>query len=149
METMECREIQKGDESALLKLIIQLAIFEKEPNAVEITEEDLTRCLFDTKICFGWVALSGSNIIGMAICYTRFSTWKGECTYLEDLIVSESFRGKGVGKFLLNKVIDHAANNNRVYAMWQVLDWNTDAIEFYKKMGVEFESNWLNVKRCV
>ena len=146
MEGIEYRPIERGDEVALLWLIKELAVFEREPEAVIISEVDLTECLFEKKICYGWVAILHSECVGMAICYTRFSTWKGECSFLEDLVVAQEHRGKGIGKALLERVIAYARENKQAYAMWQVLDWNRDAIEFYKKMGDEFETERLNVK---
>jgi ribosomal protein S18 acetylase RimI-like enzyme len=85
------------------------------------------------------------RVIGMALYYIRYSTWKGSRVYLEDLIVSESFRGKGVGKLLLDALVDRARQEGYSGMMWQVLDWNEPAINFYKKYNARFDDEWVNV----
>jgi ribosomal protein S18 acetylase RimI-like enzyme len=91
-----------------------------------------------------WVAEKDGLIVGMALCYIRYSTWKGPVLYLEDLIVTESFRSNGIGKALFEKCIAHAKHNNYRRMVWQVLDWNTPAIDFYKGYGAQIEDGWLN-----
>ncbi|MCY1532921.1 Acetyltransferase (GNAT) family protein [compost metagenome] len=91
-----------------------------------------------------FVAEEDNIVIGLALFYTRYSTWKGRRLYLEDFLVTESYRGKGVGKLLFERVIQEAKENNYNGMCWQVLDWNTPAINFYQKYNAEIEHGWLN-----
>jgi len=95
-------------------------------------------------VAVAWVAEYDSKVIGMAICYLRYSTWKGTMLYLEDLIVTQSYRGKGMGKALLEQCFSYARENKYPRVLWQVLDWNTPAIDFYKKYNAQFDAAWLN-----
>ena len=147
---MNIRIGKKEDMASVLGLIQELADFEKEPEAVKITVEDLIRDGFGQQPLFHvFVAEMNSNsgekeIVGIALYYYRYSTWKGPVLYLEDLIVTESFRGNGIGKALFEKCIAHAKHNNYRRMVWQVLDWNTPAIDFYKGYGAQIEDGWLN-----
>lgn len=137
------RKAQKTDMSKVLDLIVELAIYEKEPEAVEITVEDLIRYGFGTASEFDcFVAEVDQNIIGIALVYTRFSTWKGVVLHLEDLIVSEAMRGHGIGSALLDEVIKYAATLGVKRVSWDVLDWNTPAIEFYEHKGADVKRDW-------
>ena len=142
---MIIRKATKKDMPFVLALIQELATFEKEPDAVVVTVDDLVRDGFSEQPLFHcFVAEVENQIIGMALYYYRYSTWKGRRLYLEDLIVTESFRGKGVGKLLFEALISKAKNENCTGMMWQVLDWNQSAIDFYKKYGTRFDEGWLN-----
>ncbi|MFN4942110.1 MAG: GNAT family N-acetyltransferase [Bacteroidota bacterium] len=134
-----------ADVAAMMQLIHELAVFEKAPNEVVANAETLLQSGFQEHPLFvAWVAEKDGLIVGMALCYIRYSTWKGPVLYLEDLIVTESFRGNGIGKALFEKCIAHAKHNNYRRMVWQVLDWNTPAIDFYKGYGAQIEDGWLN-----
>lgn len=134
-----------SDVAAMMQLIHELAVFEKAPNEVVANAETLLQSGFQEHPLFvAWVAEKDGLIVGMALCYIRYSTWKGPVLYLEDLIVTESFRGNGIGKALFEKCIAHAKHNNYRRMVWQVLDWNTPAIDFYKGYGAQIEDGWLN-----
>lgn len=134
-----------ADVAAMMQLIHELAVFEKAPNEVVANAETLLHNGFQEHPLFvAWVAEKDGLIVGMALCYIRYSTWKGPVLYLEDLIVTESFRGNGIGKALFEKCIAHAKHNNYRRMVWQVLDWNTPAIDFYKGYGAQIEDGWLN-----
>lgn len=137
------REAVKNDMSRVHELITELAIFEKEPNAVKITTEDLITFGFgnDPKFqCF--VAEADGEIEGIALVYTRFSTWKGLVLHLEDLIVSQHKRGHGLGTMLLDRVVTYAEGLGVKRVSWEVLDWNEPAITFYEKKGADVKRDW-------
>ncbi|WP_445748491.1 GNAT family N-acetyltransferase [Polaribacter sp.] len=137
------RQGQPKDAQAILDLIIELAVFEKEPNAVEITKEDLLKDGFSENPKFRlFVAEEENIIIGMALFYERYSTWKGKTIHLEDLIVTHQKRNLGVGKALYTAVLKYAYDHNFNRVAWEVLDWNTNAIEFYKSTGATYLSGW-------
>jgi ribosomal protein S18 acetylase RimI-like enzyme len=128
-----------------MRLIHELALFEKAPNEVIATEETLLKYGFgENPLFISWVAEMQGNVVGMALCYIRYSTWKGPVLYLEDLVVTENARGMGIGKALFEQCIDYAKNQNYSRMVWQVLDWNEPAIEFYRRYQASFESEWLN-----
>jgi len=129
--------------SSVLKLVNELAVFEKEPNAVKVTVEDLIVNGFkDNPAFFTFVAELEGVIVGMALFYNRFSTWEGPSLHLEDLIVTEKFRGKGIGKALYDKVLDFALQKGIKRVEWVVLDWNRPAIAFYKSTGAVMLEDW-------
>ena len=138
--------IRKGipeDMPEVLALITELAIFEKEPNAVVVTVEDLVRDGFsDNPLFYTFVAEVQNKIIGVALYYYRFSTWKGKTIHLEDLIVKETNRGTGAGFALYTEIIKQGKKDNVRRIEWNVLDWNTPAIEFYKKSGATVLDDW-------
>ena len=120
-----------------------MAIFEKEPQAVEITTKDLLEDGFSNNPKFKlFVAEENSNIIGIALFYERYSTWKGRAIHLEDLIVTKSKRKLGVGKALYKAVLKYAYDNNFNRVAWEVIDWNTNAINFYKSTGATYLNDW-------
>lgn len=139
-------QIRKGtpkDMSAVLDLITELAIFEKEPDAVVISSEDLVRDGFSENPLFHtFVAEVNQEIIGVALYYYRFSTWKGKTIHLEDLIVKENKRGTGAGFALYSEIIKQGKKDNVRRIEWNVLDWNTPAIEFYEKSGAKVLTDW-------
>lgn len=129
----------------MMSLIKELALFEKAPNEVINTEERMLHEGFGEIPLFkAFVAEHNHSVIGLSIFYYRYSTWKGKCLYLEDLIVTEARRGEGIGKQLFEKTKEFALKDGCTKMNWQVLDWNTPAIEFYKKYGSVFEDEWLN-----
>lgn len=142
-----------GDMKAVLDLIKELAIFEKEPDAVVVTEADLIRDgfaenpLFHTFVAEIETDLGENNsskeIIGMALYYYRYSTWKGKTIHLEDLIVKENHRGTGAGYSLYSEIIKQGKRDNVRRIEWNVLDWNTSAIDFYKNSGAKVLEDWL------
>lgn len=141
------RQGTKADIPSVYSLIKELAAFENAADKVKITENALQEGGFGPQSIFDFiVAESGDQIIGMALYYPRFSTWNGKTLYLEDLIVTESSRGRGVGKKLMDELIQIAQQSGAVLMHWEVLDWNTPAIEFYKKYQAEFDDEWINVK---
>jgi GNAT superfamily N-acetyltransferase len=140
------RIAQAGDEESIHRLIVELAVFEHEPNAVIVPEEALYNHLFVEKICFAIVAVDVEKaaVIGFALYYFSYSTWKGKCLYLEDIYVQEIHRKLGIGQVLFDMVIDVAKENKVARMDWQVLNWNLPAIEFYKKNKTELSDQWLN-----
>lgn len=143
--SVNIRVANAADCPRLLELINELAVYEKAPEEVTVTLEHFIDAGFGTNpVWKAFVAEVDDNVIGFALYYTRYSTWKGCRLYLEDFIVTEDFRGKGVGKLLFEKVIDEAKNGNYIGMVWQVLDWNEPAINFYNKYASNFEAGWLN-----
>jgi GNAT superfamily N-acetyltransferase len=140
------RFAQPGDEISINRLIVELAVFEREPSAVIVSPTSLYNHLFVEKICFAIVAedLQTNAIIGFALYYFSYSTWKGKCLYLEDLYVQEIHRKFGIGQVLFDMVVGVAKENKVVRMDWQVLNWNVSAIEFYKKNNTELSDQWLN-----
>lgn len=139
------RQGRKEDCTRTLELIQELAIYEKAPAEVAVTLKDLESDGFgESNIFEMFVAEQNQEIIGVAIFYEKYSTWKGRCIYLEDLIVTESKRGIGAGKALFESVIKYAKQHNSGRMEWQVLDWNTPAIDFYKSYNAELDETWIN-----
>jgi GNAT superfamily N-acetyltransferase len=130
----------------LLELIQELAVYERAPDEVTVTLEEFIDAGFGSSpVWKAFVAEEGDVILGFALFYTRYSTWKGRRLYLEDFLVTEESRGKGIGKILFEKVIEEAGNGNYNGMVWQVLDWNEPAINFYNKYTADLEAGWLNV----
>jgi GNAT superfamily N-acetyltransferase len=128
-------------------LIVELAIYERAGNEVETTVAQLIEDGFGPERIFElFVAESEGAIVGMALWYTKYSTWKGKCGFLEDLVVRDEFRDKGIGRALFEAVAAECAQRNFGRMEWQVLDWNEPAIGFYKKLGAELDPEWLNGK---
>lgn len=140
---MIIRKASQNDMPSVLELIQELATFEKEPDAVVVTVEDLIRDGFSENPLFHcFVAEVDNEIIGMALYYYRFSTWKGKTIHLEDLIVKESKRGRGAGFALYKEIIKKGKAENVRRIEWNVLDWNTPAIDFYEKSGAKVLGDW-------
>lgn len=143
---MIIRKAEIADFTSVHRLILELAHYEKAPDEVITTPNTLSDfCLRENPFVFCWVAEIDSVIVGTAICYIRYSTWKGPVLYLEDIVVSELYRRKGVGSELLNVVFSFARENAFNKVTWQVLDWNELAIDFYKKFNANFDDSWVNV----
>ena len=141
------RKAEKKDSLAILNLIKELALFEKEPESVKLKLSDIENDGFGTKPLFECiVAEINKRIIGMAIYYPRYSTWNGPTIHLEDLIVSEQYKGKGIGTQLYSNFIKMAFNSGVKRVEWNVLDWNSPAINFYKKSGAKVLDDWRSVQ---
>ena len=139
------REAVKEDCPRLLELVQELALFEKAPEEVTVTLEEFIDAGFGEKpVWKTFVAELDGLIVGFALYYIRYSTWKGCRMYLEDLIVTESWRGKGVGKLLFDRLIIEAREVGFNGMSWQVLDWNEPAIKFYKKYEAALDGTWIN-----
>jgi len=137
------RKATKNDMPSVLELIQELATFEKEPDAVVVTVDDLVRDGFSENPLFQcFVAEVENEIIGMALYYYRYSTWKGKTIHLEDLIVKENKRGTGAGFALYKEIIKQGKAENVRRIEWNVLDWNTPAIDFYEKSGAKVLGDW-------
>ena len=140
---MIIRKATKNDMPSVLELIQELATFEKEPDAVVVTVDDLVRDGFSANPLFQcFVAEVENEIIGMALYYYRYSTWKGKTIHLEDLIVKENKRGTGAGFALYKEIIKQGKAENVRRIEWNVLDWNTPAIDFYEKSGAKVLGDW-------
>lgn len=143
MDNLIIRKATENDVPAILGLIQELASFEREPDAVAVTEPELLQDGFGESPLFScFVAIIESKVVGMALFYPCYSTWKGRSWHLEDLIVTEPHRGKGIGFALLKKFIFFAHNTGVRRIQWVVLDWNTTAINFYEKHGAKTLSDW-------
>jgi len=142
---LEIRASKKEDIGAMMELIRELALYEKAPEQVTVTLEEFTECGFGEKPVYtSYVALWEGKIVGLALMYIRYSTWKGRRTYLEDLVVSEKYRGKGIGKKLFDRCILETHEKGYNGMTWQVLDWNEPAIHFYKKYPYTHDPEWVN-----
>ena len=140
---MIIRKATPQDMPKVLELIQELATFEKEPDAVIITVKDLIRDGFCEKpLFYTFVAEVENKVIGLALYYYRYSTWKGKTIHLEDLIVQESSRGTGAGFALYSEIIKQGKRDTVRRIEWNVLDWNSPAIEFYKKSGAKILDDW-------
>lgn len=139
------RRAVKEDCPRLLELITELAIYEKAPNDVTVTLEHFEESGFGKNpVWWTFVAEVDGVIQGFALYYIRYSTWKGQAMYLEDIIVTESMRGNKIGKLLFERLIGEAREKKFNRIIWQVLDWNEPAINFYKKYNADFDGGWLN-----
>jgi len=169
------RRAEERDVPQMLALVKELAVFERAPDEVTVTEAHMRDGGFGADpVWVGWVAEVRSDnetirrsenesapshpltsrgsakrspsygIVGMAVCYERYSTWKGRRLYLEDIIVTESARGQRIGEKLFMECVRYAVAQNHSGMLWQVLDWNTDAIRFYDRFGAKYSSEWLN-----
>jgi GNAT superfamily N-acetyltransferase len=143
---IELRRATQDDISSILELVNALAVFEKAPEEVTATVQDYIENGFGANPIFScFLAYYNGQLAGFSLWYYRFSTWKGKRLYLEDLYVKDDYRGKGIGKQLIEACIEEAKHTNCTGMMWQVLDWNTPAIEFYKRYNASFDGEWLNV----
>ncbi|MBM3432226.1 MAG: GNAT family N-acetyltransferase [Bacteroidetes bacterium] len=142
---MQIRRARKEDCPRLLELIRELALYERAPQEVTITLEHFTESGFGEKpVWWAFVAEENGFIHGFALYYIRYSTWKGQAMYLEDILVTEKSRGKGIGKLLFDRLIEEAKERSFKCIIWQVLEWNEPAINFYKKYNATFDPEWLN-----
>lgn len=142
---MTIREARKGDEHAIHGLISELALYEKAPNEVTNTVEKLAIDLFVDHVCEALVVETDDRkVVGFALHYESYSTWKGRCLYLEDFYIQPEFRRGGIGSRLFTRVVEIARERGVKRMDWQVLDWNEPAIEFYKKHDALLDPEWLN-----
>ena len=131
------------DIPAIFELVKELAIFERALDQVSNNVDKMSRD-FKEKLFEFFVAEVDSKIIGLSLYYFRYSTWKGKRLYMEDIIVTEDMRGNGIGKVLFDATVSAAKKTGSTGMMWQVLDWNTSAVGFYRKYGTNFDDEWIN-----
>jgi len=142
---LNIREGKREDLSRVLELIKELATFERAPDEVTNTIAAMELDGFGKNPIYGFfVAENENGIVGLSLYYWRYSTWKGKRLYLEDIIVTASERGSGIGKKLFDRTMQHAVDQNCTGMMWQVLDWNEPAITFYKKYDAKLDGEWIN-----
>lgn len=143
---MIIRKALRTDCPRMMELVNELALYERAPEQVSVTLEHFEESGFGSyPVWWAFVAEVDGVVQGMALYYIRYSTWKGQRMYLEDLVVSEAFRGRGIGAALMEALIQEALERNFCGILWQVLDWNEPAIRFYKRYPVVFDGGWLNV----
>ncbi len=147
MSNVTIRVGEKKDLSNILNLIKELAEYEKAPAEVEVTISEMENWGFGPNKLFDFfVAEQNGVTVGLALYYYKYSTWKGKCLFLEDIIVTEKMRGAGIGKLLFDKIVEVAKSEKVRRLEWQVLDWNEPAIKFYKKYNATLDPEWLNGK---
>ncbi|MBL7770442.1 MAG: GNAT family N-acetyltransferase [Flavipsychrobacter sp.] len=139
------RRAIESDCPRLLELVKVLALYEKAPEEVTVTLEHFTKSGFgEQPVWWAFVAEENGVVQGFALYYIRYSTWKGQRMYLEDILVTEAMRGKGIGKLLFDRLIEEAKEKGMNGIVWQVLEWNEPAINFYKKYNASFDPEWVN-----
>ena len=144
-QTIEIRRAVREDCPRLLELIRELALFEKAPQEVTVKEDHFTASGFGpAPVWWAFVAVVDGRVEGFALYYIRYSTWKGQRLYLEDFVVTQEMRGRGLGKLLFDRLLEEMKEKNFSGMVWQVLDWNEPAIQFYKKYKARFEAGWIN-----
>ena len=144
METT-IRVAVKEDCTAMMELIKELALYEKAPQEVTVSFEHFVESGFGPNpVWWAFVAEQEGKVIGFALYYIRYSTWKGQRLYLEDLLVTEALRGKGIGSLLFDRLIEECRLKKYSGMVWQVLDWNEPAINFYKKYNANLDPEWVN-----
>ncbi len=143
---IEIRKAREEDCKRMMELVHELAVFERAPKEVSVVFDHFVESGFGEKpVWWAFVAEVENVVQGFALYYIRYSTWKGQRMYLEDFLVNESLRGQGVGTLLFDKLIEEAKEKNFSGIVWQVLDWNEVAINFYKKYeAVKIDTGWLN-----
>jgi GNAT superfamily N-acetyltransferase len=138
------RKAERSDVAAIFALIQELALYEKAPEQVTNTADQLAIDLFEKDLCEAIVAEKENQVVGFALYYTSYSTWKGACLYLEDFYVVESERQHGIGQLLFDSVLETAKDRKVQRMDWQVLTWNEPAIRFYEKQNAILDPEWLN-----
>jgi GNAT superfamily N-acetyltransferase len=141
---MQIREAKPGDETEIFNLIYALAVYEKAPEQVTNTPLQLAIDLFEDKICSAIVAEENKQIVGFSLYYISYSTWKGKCLYLEDFFVIPEKRKLGIGEELFKKTVEVAKEIGVKRMDWQVLEWNTPALNFYRKHEAILDPEWIN-----
>ena len=145
MEGINIRQATADDLPAILGLVKELAAYEREPDAVTATIETYRKS-FEQGHFEALVAEYEGRVAGMTLYYTRYSTWRGPILYLEDFVVTENLRGKGIGKVLFEEYIEEGRRRGYAMCIWHVLDWNKPAINFYDKYEVIYDNTWVTVK---
>ena len=144
-DTIAIRRATREDAPRMMELVQELAIYERAPDEVMQSIDHFIESVFDEKpVYWAFVATAGETILGFALYYIRYSTWKGQRMYLEDILVTEKARGKGIGKLLMDRLIEEAKEKKFSAIVWQVLEWNEPAINFYKKYNAKFDPEWVN-----
>ncbi len=139
------RRAKKEDCGRIMELVRELALYEKAPEQVTVSMEHFINSGFgDNPVWWAFVAEENGLILGFALYYIRYSTWKGQRMYLEDILVTEEARGKGIGALLMDRLIAEAKEKGYSGMMWQVLEWNEPAINFYKKYQAHLDPEWVN-----
>ncbi|HSC53523.1 MAG TPA: GNAT family N-acetyltransferase [Phnomibacter sp.] len=139
------RKALRSDCPRLMELVHELADYEKAPNEVTVSLQHFEESGFGAQpVWWALVAESEGRVHGFALYYIRYSTWKGQAMYLEDILVTEAMRGKGIGKLLFDALIVEAKEKQLPRIVWQVLEWNEPAIHFYKKYNAAFDAEWIN-----
>jgi GNAT superfamily N-acetyltransferase len=142
---IQIRRAVKEDCPRLLELVQELATYERAPNEVTVTLDHFTESGFGKNpVWWAFVAEFEGVVVGFALYYIRYSTWKGQAMYLEDILITNEMRGKGIGRLLFDRLIEEAREKKFNRIIWQVLDWNESAINFYKKYNAEIDGGWLN-----
>ncbi len=152
MQSMIIRRAVKEDCARLLELVNELAVYEKAPDEVTVSLQHFEESGFgEQPVWWAFVAASpnpskrgGEIIYGFALYYIRYSTWKGQRMYLEDLLITQEMRCKGIGTLLFDRLVEEAKEKNFHGIVWQVLEWNEPAIQFYKKYNADFDGEWVN-----
>lgn len=145
MENIDIRRAVREDCPRLLELILELAEYERAPQEVTVTLDHFVESGFGLQpVWWAFVVTVDGRVEGFALWYIRYSTWKGQRLYLEDLIVTRAMRGRGLGKLLFDRLIREMREQNYSGMVWQVLDWNEPAINFYKKYQATFDAGWIN-----
>jgi GNAT superfamily N-acetyltransferase len=146
MDNITIRYATAADCPRMMELVHELAVYERAPEAVTVSLEHFIESGFgDKPVWWALVAEVDGVVVGFALYYIRYSTWKGQRMYLEDILVTEAWRGKGIGSLLMDKLITIAKEKGYSGMLWQVLDWNEPAINFYKKYKASFDPEWVNV----
>jgi GNAT superfamily N-acetyltransferase len=139
------RRATVNDCKEIMNLVHELAVYERAPHEVTVNYDHFVESGFgNNPVWWAFVAETGSRVVGFALYYIRYSTWKGQRLYLEDILVTEQMRGNGIGGMLFERIIEEARDKKFSGIMWQVLDWNEPAINFYKKYQASFDNEWLN-----
>jgi GNAT superfamily N-acetyltransferase len=142
---IQIRRAERKDCPRLLELVRELAVYERAPGEVTVTPEHFAESGFgQNPVWWGFVAEDEETIQGFALYYIRYSTWKGQAMYLEDILVTEKMRGRGIGKLLFERLFEEAKEKGLKRIVWQVLEWNEPAINFYKKYNTHFDGEWVN-----
>ncbi|OSZ82793.1 GNAT family N-acetyltransferase [Chitinophagaceae bacterium IBVUCB1] len=146
MDNIVIRDAVATDCPRMMELVRELAVYERAPEAVTVSMEHFVQSGFGSKpVWWAIVAEADGVVVGFALYYIRYSTWKGQRMYLEDILVTDAWRGKGIGGKLMDRLIAIAKEKGFNGMLWQVLDWNEPAIRFYKKYNAHFDHEWVNV----
>lgn len=149
LDSITYRLAEAADMTAVHSLVMELAIYEKAEDSVYTSPEEYKKDAFesDREWFFCYVAEHPQDgIVGIALSYFAYSTWRGKMVFLDDLVITEAYRRQGIGQQLVDRVIRHAKNGGANMIKWQVLDWNEPAIKMYEKLGVTFDGEWIDCK---